>query len=118
MAGHPDVFPAGSILFIEDLGYRIVGDTGTFIYWKDGRRTLDVYIGKENGHKEAYQYGVKIKKVIFIRWGWDDWTGIHVEDYLGLGQALSKEAVKSGRFLKVPFSKTVQKWLFIEKLLK
>lgn len=50
MAADPDVFPFGTVLYIEDVGVRIVQDTGPGI---KGKR-LDVAVS--GSHKDALSW--------------------------------------------------------------
>ena len=52
VAADPDVFPYGTVLFIEGIGERIVQDCGGDI----GPRRLDIFY---NDHNVAYQYGTE-----------------------------------------------------------
>ena len=50
MAADPDVFPFGTVLYIEDVGVRIVQDTGASVKGKH----LDVAVS--GGHKDALNW--------------------------------------------------------------
>ena len=51
MAADPDVFPFGTVLYIEDVGVRIVQDTGASVKGKH----LDVAVS--GSHKDALNWG-------------------------------------------------------------
>lgn len=82
-AAHPELFPQGSIIFIENTGYRLVGDTGAFMHWKGGKWVVDVYM---EDHQAALRYGRRVVGVVLVRRGWDEWTHANVRSYFDDGK--------------------------------
>lgn len=73
IAAHPQTLPQGSIVFIDGVGFRLTADTGSFMYWKDGNKVVDLYMPS---HTEALKWGRQLKTLLVIRWGWDKWTDV------------------------------------------
>lgn len=76
IAAHPATLPQGSIVFIEGIGFRLTADTGSFMYWKDGNKVIDIYMPT---HQEALNWGRRVKVITVIRWGWEKWTQVEIE---------------------------------------
>lgn len=76
IAAHPKILPQGSIVFIDGVGFRLTADTGSFMYWKDGNKVVDLYMPS---HQDALNWGRQLKTLLVIRWGWDKWTDVEIE---------------------------------------
>lgn len=58
-----NILPIGTLVHIEDFGYRVVMDRGSKEYF-DNQRHIDIYVAD---HEKALRMGVQYKKVRVIR---------------------------------------------------